>query len=49
MAEKKAPLGLRISQAPLSLDRDILSVPFYLIREIPRLCEQILKNHNVIR
>jgi predicted AAA+ superfamily ATPase len=43
MAEKKAPLGLRISQASLSLERDILSVPFYLIQEIPRLCSLILK------
>jgi predicted AAA+ superfamily ATPase len=41
MTEKKAPLGLRISQAPLSLDGDILSVPFYLIQEIPRLCTAI--------
>jgi len=43
MAEKKTPLGLRISQAPLALERDILSVPFYLIQEIPRLCSSILK------
>ncbi len=43
MTEKKAPLGLRISQAPLSFDRDVLSVPFYLIQEIPRLCAQVLR------
>jgi len=42
MMEKKAPLGIRISQAPLSLERDVLSVPFYLIQEIPRLCREIL-------
>lgn len=44
MTEKKSPLGLRISQAPLSLEKNILSVPFYLIQEIPRLCLEILKN-----
>lgn len=43
MIEKKAPLGLRISQAPLFLERNILSVPFYLIQEIPRLCALILE------
>lgn len=37
MLEKNTPLGLRISQAPLSLEDNILSVPFYMISEIPRL------------
>lgn len=37
MNEKKIPIGLRISQAPLSLDDGILSVPFYMVNEIPRL------------
>lgn len=37
MEEKKSILGLRISQAPLALEGNILSVPFYMIQEIPRL------------
>ena len=37
MTEKKTPLGLRISQAPLSLENNVLSVPFYMVQEIPRL------------
>lgn len=37
MTEKKSHIGLRISEAPLSLDDRILSVPFYMIHEIPRL------------
>jgi len=37
MDEKKAPLGIRISQAPLALEDHILSIPFYMIQEIPRL------------
>ena len=37
MEEKKSILGLRISQAPLAFEGNILSVPFYMIREIPRL------------
>lgn len=41
MLEKKSPLGIRISQAPLSLENHILSVPFYMIHEIPRLIENI--------
>lgn len=37
MEEKKSILGLRISQAPLTLEGNVLSVPFYMIQEIPRL------------
>jgi uncharacterized protein len=37
MEEKKSILGLRISHAPLALEGNILSVPFYMIQEIPRL------------
>ncbi len=37
MEEKKSILGLRISQAPLALEGSILSVPFYMMNEIPRL------------
>jgi len=41
MLEKKAPLGIRISQAPLSLEGDILSIPLYMIHELPRLAASI--------
>ncbi len=41
MEEKKAPMGLKISAAPLSLDGNILSVPFYLIKHIPRLLAKL--------
>lgn len=37
MKEKSAPVGLRISLHPLSFVDGILSVPFYMIRETPRL------------
>lgn len=37
LAEKKLPLGVRVSEAPLSLRENILSIPFYLIEELPRL------------
>jgi len=37
MVEKESSLGLRISQRPLSLERDVLSVPFYLISQLARL------------
>ncbi len=41
MLEKKVPLGIRISQAPLSFENNILSVPFYMIEQIPRLITAI--------
>jgi predicted AAA+ superfamily ATPase len=37
MNEKNLKLGIRISQNPLSFDGKILSVPFYMVGEIPRL------------
>jgi predicted AAA+ superfamily ATPase len=39
MRERKLPLGIRISESPLELQHNILSVPFYLISELPRLIE----------
>lgn len=42
MEEKKSRLGVRISQAPLSYNDRILSVPFYLISELPRLIKRTL-------
>ena len=44
MQEKKSPLGVQISQAPLSFNGQILSVPLYMVAEIPRLVREILQN-----
>ncbi len=35
--EKKLDLGIRISQLPLTFDGTILSIPFYMVSELPRL------------
>lgn len=40
MEEKKVPIGIRISQMPLSHEKDILSIPLYMISEIPRLLKE---------
>ena len=37
MEKKSSPIGLHMSIKPLSFKNRILSVPFYLIKEIPRL------------
>lgn len=37
LAERKLPIGVRISELPLSLNHQVLSIPFYLIEELPRL------------
>jgi len=39
MQEKKLPIGVRISQSPLTFDKNksILSIPFYMVSEITRL------------
>ncbi len=42
MKEKKSPLGIRISQSPLAYENKILSVPFYMIDQIPRLVRDLL-------
>lgn len=36
-----APIGLHISTKPLAFKNNILSVPFYLIKEIPRLLKAV--------
>jgi predicted AAA+ superfamily ATPase len=41
--EKKAPFGIRISQAPLSFKENLLSIPFYLIGHMSRIASSILK------
>ncbi|MCE5316736.1 MAG: DUF4143 domain-containing protein [Parachlamydia sp.] len=42
MEEKKSRIAIRISQYPLDFQERILSVPLYLIGEIPRLLNQAL-------
>lgn len=42
MEEKESPLGIRISKAPLSFEKNILSIPFYLIDLLPALVRNIL-------
>lgn len=41
MAEKSCPWGIKICSNPLSIEKNILSLPFYLISEIPRLVEEL--------
>ena len=36
LSERKMALGIRISEAPLHLHNSILSIPFYLIEQLPR-------------
>ena len=43
MEEKGAKHAIRVSQHPLSLHDGILSVPFYMCAEIPRLLDEIEK------
>lgn len=40
MDEKKVNVGVRISQQSLSFERNILSIPFYLLSELPRLLKE---------
>ncbi len=41
--EKKSPFGIRICQSPLSYQDQILNVPFYMIEQIPRLINPMVK------
>lgn len=42
MDEKNIPLGVRISQTQLSLRNNILSIPLYLISQLPRLYKSLI-------
>lgn len=42
MQTKSAKIGVRISEAPLSFEKGVLSIPFYLISELPRLVTKVL-------
>lgn len=35
--EKDSPFGIKISTAPLSYEKQVLNIPFYLINQLPRL------------
>lgn len=41
MAEKKCSLGIKISEEELHVDNNIITVPFYLISQLPRLVKEI--------
>lgn len=43
MKEKQTKIGIRISQQPLSFHDNILSIPFYLLKQIPRLFKLIFR------
>lgn len=43
LEERKMPLGVRISERPLSYVESVLSIPFYLIEQLPRLVRERLK------
>lgn len=42
MKEKQSPLGIHISQAPLAFKDRLLSLPLYMIDQIPRLSQNLL-------
>jgi predicted AAA+ superfamily ATPase len=42
MQEKKSPLGIRISQLPLSMEKNILNLPIYMVSEMSRLVRELL-------
>jgi len=42
MKEKKSAIGVRICQSPLSFENRILTVPFYMIAQIPRLVKSLV-------
>ncbi|MBM3198535.1 MAG: ATP-binding protein [Chlamydiae bacterium] len=44
MKEKNSPLGIRISEQPLCYKNQILSIPFYMVEQIPRLVRSMLHN-----
>lgn len=42
MEEKGAPLGIHISQNPLSFQNRVLSLPLYLLADLPKLLDETL-------
>ncbi len=41
--EHQCPFGIRISPLPLSLEQEVLSVPLYMISELDRIVQEIVK------
>jgi len=41
MKEKKSPIGIKISMAPLAKEGHVLSVPLYMVNQLARLCNTI--------
>ncbi len=37
--EKKSPFGIKISQAPIGMNKDVLSIPLYLTSHMSRLID----------
>lgn len=44
--EKKVPFGIRISLKPLEFHNRVLSVPLYMIQELPRLVRELRQSIN---
>lgn len=42
MQEKSCPMGIRIAALPLSFEDNILTIPLYLIKELPRLVKSYI-------
>lgn len=42
MEEKDVTLGIRISQSQLALNKDILSIPLYMVSELERLLKEVI-------
>lgn len=47
ISEKKPPVAVRISQAPLSFQQGILSVPLYMVSELPRLIQSCIQKGGI--
>jgi hypothetical protein len=43
LEEKNIPLGVRISEMPFSFAKQLLSIPFYLVEQMPRLVREVYK------
>jgi hypothetical protein len=46
LEEKKIKFGLKISEDKFYLEKNILSLPFYLIEEIPRLINELYDKYH---
>jgi hypothetical protein len=44
LEEKQIPFGVRFSQEPLSFYAQILSVPLYMVEQLPRLCRGLIES-----